>query len=374
MKTKLFLGLFLISLCSFGQIVTIPDAKFKAKLVQANASNSVARDLNGNYFKIDANDDGEIEISEAEQVSGLTIFSENIASLEGISSFKNLKILHSGSNQLTNLDLTKNTALESLDCTYNLLTSLNLSKNTALVYLGCFGNKLTNLDISESINLQDLDCSNNQLTNLNVSKSIALENFICIGNKLTTLDVSENTNLIYLYCNNNQLTNLDISKNTVLENLNCKDNKLVNLNLKNGNNKILDFGDFKNNPYLTCIKVDDVLYSNTYWKRFKDAKATYNVNCGSSKRFSDSDITNNIDLQDEVFAYPNPTSGNLEITLPASNKKANISIYSSGGSLISNKTYDIQNGKAQLSLENEGSGAYMIKIEGFSNQIKIIKK
>jgi len=63
MKTKLFSLFFLLcSLFSFGQIVNIPDANFKAKLLEASPSNTIAKDLAGNYFKIDANGNGEIEV------------------------------------------------------------------------------------------------------------------------------------------------------------------------------------------------------------------------------------------------------------------------------------------------------------------------
>ena len=52
-----------------------------------------------------------------------------------------LKTQDGGFNQLTSLDLSKNTALTDLDCHYNKLTSLDVSKNSALAWLSCDGNK-----------------------------------------------------------------------------------------------------------------------------------------------------------------------------------------------------------------------------------------
>ena len=61
-----------------------------------------------------------------------------------------------------------------------------------------------------------LSCFNNQLTSLDVSKNTNLGTLSCSHNQLTSLDVSKNTNLGTLYCFNNQLTELDVSKNTNL--------------------------------------------------------------------------------------------------------------------------------------------------------------
>lgn len=73
--------------------------------------------------------------------------------------------------------------------------------------------------------LLTLDCYDNQLTSLDVSKNTALEYLFCYWNQLTSLDVSKNTALEYLYCSDNLLTSLDVS-NTALTNLYCYSNKI----------------------------------------------------------------------------------------------------------------------------------------------------
>ena len=40
---------------SSAQIVNIPDANFKAKLLEASPSNEIAANLSGQYFKVDVN-------------------------------------------------------------------------------------------------------------------------------------------------------------------------------------------------------------------------------------------------------------------------------------------------------------------------------
>ena len=134
--------------------------------------------------------------------------------------------LNCNSNQLTALDVSQNTALKKLDCSKNQLTALDVSKNTALTNLICWSNQLTALDISKNTALAELDCSGNPLTAFDVSKNTALKWLGCAFNQLTALDVSKNTALTDLYCYNNQLTTLDVSKNTALEKLWCNGNQI----------------------------------------------------------------------------------------------------------------------------------------------------
>ena len=68
---------------------------------------------------------------------------------------------------------------------------------------------------------------NNQLTNLDVSQNTALTDLDCYSNQLTSLDVSQNTALTYLYCDNNQLTCLNVkngNNNTLLVESNLNPN------------------------------------------------------------------------------------------------------------------------------------------------------
>ena len=76
-----------------------------------------------------------------------------------------------------------------------------------------------------------------------------------------------------------------------------------------------------------------------------------------------------------LSAYPNPTSGSFEIEIPTEKSQVVIELYNFGGQLVSNKTYVIENGKAQLNLENQPSGIYAAKIYLENPEyIKIIKK
>lgn len=191
MKKLYFLLFFAFSFIANAQIVNIPDANFKAKLLSANSSNSVAMDLSYNYFKIDSNNDGEIQISEVQNVSRLNVSGSSISDLIGIEYFINLG---------------------HLDCSFNQLMSINTSQMVQLGFLDCSNNLLTNLDVSPIVDLYYLNCSNNQLTSLDLTQNTILSDLDCSFNQLTTLDIMQ-TILGGLYCQNNQLINLLIKKN-----------------------------------------------------------------------------------------------------------------------------------------------------------------
>ena len=141
--------------------------------------------------------------------------------------------LECSSNQLTVLDVSKNSVLTLLDCSDNQLTALDVSQNTALTWLECKYNQLTTLDISHNTALTKLECYYNQLTTLDVSHNTALKELDCHNNQLTALDLSHNTALKKLDCHNNQLTALNVSKNTALGMLYCYENKLTALDVSN---------------------------------------------------------------------------------------------------------------------------------------------
>ena len=171
-------------------------------------------------------DDGDaLSQDELNGVTELYVAYANIKDLTGIELFPYLEKLDCKNNNLTRLDVSKNTKLTKLYCEFNQLTSLDLSKNTALTELNCQVNQLTSLDLSKNTALTKLDCALNPLTSLDVSNNTALTYLDCNYNQLTSLDLSKNTALTKLGCHDNQLTSLDLSKNTALDTLDCSGNK-----------------------------------------------------------------------------------------------------------------------------------------------------
>ena len=131
----------------------------------------------------------------------------------------------------TPLDLSKNSKLKDLDCSYNGLTRLDVSVLPDLEKLVCDGNELVSLDLSRNPRLKELECSNNKLPELDVSALPDLEKLVCKGNKLVSLDLSRNPRLKELECSNNKLPELDVSGLSDLEKLKCKWNAITSLDL-----------------------------------------------------------------------------------------------------------------------------------------------
>ena len=95
--------LFFFLICGFasGQIVNIPDANFKNALLTTYCA-----DFNNDGLPdgdADTNNDGEIQVSEAQAVYQLTLNYQGISSLEGIQSFSNLEWLSCNNNNLSTL-------------------------------------------------------------------------------------------------------------------------------------------------------------------------------------------------------------------------------------------------------------------------------
>lgn len=112
---NIFLLLLLFTGIVHGQFVEIPDANFKAKLLE----NGVALDLALQSTQIDADSDGEIGFDEAANIAALNINNASIASLEGIDAFVNLKNLECENNLFTILDISTLPLLDILYAGFN---------------------------------------------------------------------------------------------------------------------------------------------------------------------------------------------------------------------------------------------------------------
>lgn len=131
------------------QIIPIPNANFKAKLLQADVNNiiALANDLAAS-IKIDINNNGEIEQSEALLVYSLNVSNSNISSLQGLSYFTNLVELYCNNNQLATLDVSSNINLLFINCKNNFLTTIDTSSINDLAFgINCENNLLTSLNL-----------------------------------------------------------------------------------------------------------------------------------------------------------------------------------------------------------------------------------
>ena len=354
-KLLLFFSLFIFGVCTVhSQIVNIPDANFKNYLL--------------GEATINTNADTEIQTTEAEAYTGyLACNNLGISDLTGLEAFINITELYVNDNNLTNIDISANTALLTLFCSSNALTSLDVSNNTALISIQCDDNQLTALDVSNNTSLVSLFCHINNITTIDVSNNTALQNLSVRENQLTTLDVSNNTALVslicsinnftsldisnnaslthlecgelglstldvsnntalsHLDCRSNNLTTLDVSNNTALDRLDCyfnnlteldlsantnltviwcSNNDLTSLNVANGNNTNVTYFNATSNPNLTCIQVDDAAYASTNWTNI-DTASSFSEDC-STMSVTDFNV-------ESIAVYPNPASSIVHV-------------------------------------------------------------
>lgn len=175
--------------------------------------------------------DGILTDEEIRSTTELIFRYDFIENMKGIEYFTALEKLWCNDNELTELDLSRNTKLKYLDCSCNHLTMLNISNNVLLDTVYCEDNKLAELDVSNNTALIYLDCYSNNLTKLDVTKNISLVQLDFDYNQLTSIDLSKNPWLEELYCAGNQLTKLDFSANLELEMIQCYNNKISGQNM-----------------------------------------------------------------------------------------------------------------------------------------------
>lgn len=224
-KPKIMKNLFLLFLLFTSmvkaQIVNIPDANFKAFLLNTSVTPCAYNQLD-NAISVDTNSDGEIQITEAASVYKLVIDNKTMQNLNGIESFTNL----------TRIEITNNTQL----------TSVNLTGLSNLVNVKIYGNAVLNsVNFNGLSNLSSLNCTGNQqLTSIDLSPLINVTSLIIWGNGLLNLNIPTPNKFQFIDCSSNPLATIDVSNCQYLTGLDCEScSLLTSIFMKNGRNNSL---------------------------------------------------------------------------------------------------------------------------------------
>lgn len=320
------------------QTTAIPDANFEQALIDLGHDTGVP--------------DGTVPTANINSVTALDVSSKSISDLTGIEDFTALTYLDCNNNQLTGLDVSQNTNLTYLDSDNNNgIGALNVTQNTQLIHLQCTFNQLTTLDVSQNTSLTYLYCGFNSLTVLDVSQNPALTYLNCAPSSLAYLDVSQNVNLVELLCYATQIT--------------C-------LNVKNGNNVNFTTFQASGNSNLTCIEVDDVMYSTTNWTNI-DVGVAFSVDCNNACSpvgvgISESNLA-------AISAYPNPTKGTISIDLGEVQTNLTATLTNILGQEVHSQKIESTD---HFTMDiHAPSGVYFLRLEtasGESNIIKVVKE
>ena len=217
----------------------------------------------------------------------------------------------SGEN-ITSLDISKNSMLEMLDCSKNNLTSLDVSKNTKLKKLDCFSNSISSLSVSKNTILEMLNCSGNRISSLDLSKNTELFELRCSNNKLTSLDLSKHNRLQEVHCDNNQLSSLVVSKQaTELIEVRCTQNQIQGASMdaliaslpKLNNPKdpgiLAIYDNSKDSEHNTCTSAQTAAIKKLGWVPY-----TYNKSANTWKEYTPATF---------LITYAQPSNGVLTV-------------------------------------------------------------
>ncbi len=396
---KLIIFMLLFTGIVNAQIVNIPDANFKAKLIAADVNNYIAKDANG-FVKIDTNNDGQIQDSEAVLIISLDVELSSISDLTGISSFINLVNLKCGGNSLSTFDITNLLSLRSLNCQGNqLLTTLNISMLVNLQELEFSNCNVNVFDLSALINLKKLRCLNNGISNLNISMLTNLEDLDFFSNLVATYDFTGLNNLKKLNCGANLFTNLNVNFLTGLEELTYGNGNLAPVDITNlinlrhfafysGNQLPAGLENFPNLQSLsvngTTISYLDVSYLphiNDFWcsnnvflnyvniKNGGQLSQFVNFNNNSNLRFicvNDIDlqsVTNNVfdnNTELQISSYCNFTPGGVYNTITGTTS------FDTNNNGCDNNDLILQNQKININ-DGTNNGATFTNIDGNYN-------
>ncbi len=230
------------------QNINFPDAFFKEALLSSSSSNDIAKNLSGNYFAIDADGDGEISITEAENVSEIFFGMEDeyspfppyFNSIEGILNFTNLRNLTIFLQEVTLIDLQGLSNLEKVSIsnssdsgTYSdFSSSYNFNGCSALKNINISGQRIDEIKLDNVYNIEGFSLNSNIIYTYNFNNGGYLSK-----TPLPVIDFSQFSQLKSLSIQHFSIPYaLDLSNLQNLQNVSLQSSDCLLLNVSNDNN------------------------------------------------------------------------------------------------------------------------------------------
>ena len=205
-----FIVVFLFVSLHLSSQVMISDSLFLSALIE---------------YDVDTNQDGQIQLGEAEAITTLELEYKDIYCLSGIEAFINLTRIKIGHTHIDSVDLTKNTKLTSINLADNNLREIQILGLLHVKELVLRNNGLSSVGISNFTKLEELDLRSNSIDFIDLVGLPKLEYLNLTYNSVKTINFSETPNLVHLALSNNPISELEIKHLKDLTGLvlhNCK--------------------------------------------------------------------------------------------------------------------------------------------------------
>lgn len=216
-----FLILVFTILAANAQVINIPDVNFRNELIYTALTNNVAKNSAGVTIRVDANNNNQIEVSEALNVYQLvlsndTYYSGSIQSLEGLQYFTNLRYFKI--NYATSINV---------PVSFTTLTNIQTIDINGCAMIGTNG-----INVSGLLNLNTLNCNNCNLVSVNLTGLTGLINVDVSTNDLTGIDLTGLPNLKKVDIHGNIITNPTFLVDAIntIEDLNIASTRLTTFN------------------------------------------------------------------------------------------------------------------------------------------------
>lgn len=221
MLSKILGGCFSVLVClssAKAQVVQFADPNFKQALINK---------------KIDTNNDGEIQLSEAQKVTKLYLENVPFSSMEGIRSFTNLAEFGTYKNKIRQVDLHNMASLKRLYLIGGDIESLNIKGCSNLEHLSMIGNKLTDIDFTSFKKLTELSLSYNLLSKIEIINFPELQAVNLADNKISSFRIEGCPKLQSLLIRKNNISgNLDLTSFPELRTFSADNNPLAAVNIR----------------------------------------------------------------------------------------------------------------------------------------------
>ena len=293
---KKYLLLYTLSFCALfavkAQTTFVPDDAFESRLIQLGLDSGPLDDLvfTANISDLEDFDFGNFNVTD---ITGLQDFEAlkdlrldgGIADLSPAEGLVNLEVLSINDVLDTTFDFSALTNLQYLYIDEVSMTTVDFTNNSELIELSIEQSSVTEVVFGYHPMLEDVYFNITDIETLDFSGCEALRVLLINSTSaLIDVDLSQNFLLERIeFDDNPMLSVMDLSTNTALNDVRAEDNLLLEtIFIKNGNNTNIGQNfRVKDNPNLTCVEVDDVAWSNTFWGFTTDNFQGFSLSCGS---------------------------------------------------------------------------------------------